>query len=148
MLKTFKMEENNTSCIKRVGGTKICSFCGNILIKHGKSSSNTPRYRCKICKKTQVENYTYKSYPRCSGFSIRYFSKNNKNQSVTRLVFLIKMIKKREISHLIPEISAYLHEISHSIPEILSYLPEISHSIHKISSYLHEILPLSCEILP
>lgn len=62
MLKTFKMEENNTSCIKRVGGTKICSFCGNILIKHGKSSSNTPRYRCKICKKTQVENYTYKAY--------------------------------------------------------------------------------------
>lgn len=56
------MRENNTSCIKRVGGTEICEHCGNVLIRHGKSSANKIRYRCKLCKKTQIENYTYKAY--------------------------------------------------------------------------------------
>lgn len=56
------MEEKTTSCIKRVGGAKICNYCSNILIKHGKSSANKTRYRCKSCKKTQVENYSYKAY--------------------------------------------------------------------------------------
>lgn len=56
------MEEKTTSCIKRVGGAEICNYCNNILIKHGKSSSNKTRYRCKSCKKTQVENYSYKAY--------------------------------------------------------------------------------------
>ena len=56
------MEEKINSWIKNVGGTEICSHCCDILIKHGKSSANKTRYRCKSCKKTQMENYTYKAY--------------------------------------------------------------------------------------
>lgn len=56
------MEENVTTCIKRVGGREICTFCGNSMIKHGKSSANKIRFKCKSCNKTQVSNYSYKAY--------------------------------------------------------------------------------------
>ena len=44
------------------GGQAICTRCNALLIKHGKSVANKIRYKCKVCKKTQVENYTYKAY--------------------------------------------------------------------------------------
>ncbi len=59
------MEENFTSCIKRVGGQYCCSYCNGKLIKHGKSKAHKTRFCCKVCKKTQVENYTHKAYATC-----------------------------------------------------------------------------------
>jgi insertion element IS1 protein InsB len=56
------MEENTSSCIKRVGGVEMCNFFDNCLIKHGTSSANKIRFRCKVCKKTQVEHYSYNAY--------------------------------------------------------------------------------------
>lgn len=56
------MEESNTTCIKRVGGTAICKYCNGNLAKHGNCNAGKSRYKCKSCKKTQVENYTYKAY--------------------------------------------------------------------------------------
>ncbi len=51
------MKENFTSCIKRVGGKETCTFCGNYMIKHGKSSANKIRFKCKKCNRTRVDNY-------------------------------------------------------------------------------------------
>lgn len=56
------MVSNQFMCIKRVGGIEICSICNGLLIKHGKSSANKMRYRCKNCRKTRVEDYTYRAY--------------------------------------------------------------------------------------
>ncbi len=56
------MQVNASTCIKRVGGNAICSHCNGKLIKHGICNSGKLRYKCKNCKKTQVENYTYNAY--------------------------------------------------------------------------------------
>lgn len=56
------MKENETTCIKRVGDTAICNYCNGNLNKHGYCSSGKMRYKCKVCYKTQVENYTHNAY--------------------------------------------------------------------------------------
>lgn len=45
-----------------VGGDKICSYCEGKLIKHGKTKQRNQRYKCKSCRKTQVEEYKYNAY--------------------------------------------------------------------------------------
>jgi len=40
-----------------VGGKETCTFCGNYMIKHGKSSANKIRFKCKKCNRTRVDNY-------------------------------------------------------------------------------------------
>lgn len=55
------MEQNRRSCIQCVGGQKICSYCQKELIKHGYSKSVKQRYKCKSCRRTQVDNYTYQA---------------------------------------------------------------------------------------
>lgn len=56
------MQQVIDSCIKCVGGEKICSYCNKSLIKHGISSSGKQRYKCKSCRRTQVGFYTYQAY--------------------------------------------------------------------------------------
>lgn len=56
------MKEFNTSCIRCVGGEKVCSYCSEKLVRHGRTASGKIRYRCKSCRRTQVENYTYNAY--------------------------------------------------------------------------------------
>ena len=105
------MEENVTTCIKRVGGAEICSFCGNSMIKHGKSSANKNRFKCKLCNRTQVENYTYKAYSsslNCNiilltkeGVGIRSISRLLKISTTTllsRIVLIAKKIQQPIIS--------------------------------------------------
>lgn len=50
------------SCIRSVGGDKICSYCEGKLIKHGKTKQQNHRYKCKSCNKSQVEQYKFKAY--------------------------------------------------------------------------------------
>lgn len=69
------MQVNASTCIKRVGGNAICSHCNGNLIKHGICNSGKPRYKCKNCKKTQVENYTYNAYHQSIKQQIRVFTK-------------------------------------------------------------------------
>ncbi|MVZ63770.1 IS1 family transposase [Sphingobacterium humi] len=56
------MEQAVASCIRCVGGEKICSYCNKKLIKHGFSKSGKQRYKCKSCGRTQVFFYTYTAY--------------------------------------------------------------------------------------
>lgn len=56
------MLENHSPCFKRVGGVLTCSTCNCICIKHGYAASGKQRFRCKGCRKTNVEYYTYKAY--------------------------------------------------------------------------------------
>src|SRR5690606_19896491 len=44
-----------TSCIR-------CVDTKHTIVKNGKTKTGKQRYICKSCKKTQVENYTYKAY--------------------------------------------------------------------------------------
>ncbi len=57
LLKSNKMTESATSCIKSVGGMKVCGGCKGKLLRHGSSSSGKNRYKCKICGRTQVDKY-------------------------------------------------------------------------------------------
>ena len=104
------MKEKATLCIKRVGGTEICKYCDNALIKHGKSSAKKTRYRCKSCKKTQVENYTYKAYSSDLNQDIVSLTKEgtgirstarileiSTNTLLSRLIIIAKNIKQPEI---------------------------------------------------
>ena len=56
------MEQTTTSCLKCVGGQKICTYCGMKLLKHGFSKSGKQRYKCKNCWRTQIDYYTYRAY--------------------------------------------------------------------------------------
>ena len=38
------MALSGTSCFKSVGGSKICNFCNDFVIKNGKSKSGNQRY--------------------------------------------------------------------------------------------------------
>ena len=57
-----KMDLSFTSCIRCVGGTKICIYCESKLIKHGTTKNGKSRFKCKKCKTTSVENYSYRAY--------------------------------------------------------------------------------------
>lgn len=50
------------SCIRSVGGDKICSYCEGKLIKYGKTKQQNQRFKCTNCSKTQVEQYKYNAY--------------------------------------------------------------------------------------
>ena len=81
------MKENVTSCINRVGGKETCSFCGNYMIKHGKSSANKIRFKCKSCNKSQVDNYSYKAYDQDINLSIVKLTKEGVGiRSIARLL--------------------------------------------------------------
>ncbi|MFA7449115.1 MAG: hypothetical protein WCY77_11815 [Weeksellaceae bacterium] len=49
------MEQSKSSCIRSVGGEKICSYCEEKLIKYGKTKQQNQRFKCTACNKTQVE---------------------------------------------------------------------------------------------
>lgn len=61
-LNQLKIGISGAWCIRRVGGKTICRFCSKKLIRHGFSSSGKARYKCKDCKKTQLEYYSYAAY--------------------------------------------------------------------------------------
>ena len=69
------MRQNRVSCIKCVGGIKICSYCCDKLIVHGKAASGKTRYKCKGYCKTQVEYYAYLAYCRSIDRKIIQFIK-------------------------------------------------------------------------
>jgi transposase-like protein len=56
------MEQNRISCIRSVGGEKICSYCEGNLIKYGKTKQQNQRFKCNNCNRTQVEKYRYNAY--------------------------------------------------------------------------------------
>lgn len=56
------MEQSKSSCIRSVGGEKICSYCEGKLIKYGKTKQQNQRFKCTACNKTQVEQYKYNAY--------------------------------------------------------------------------------------
>ena len=56
------MERNGTKSIRCVGGFRYCESCKIKCIKWGKTKRGTQRYRCPDCRKTIVEEYTYKAF--------------------------------------------------------------------------------------
>jgi len=94
------MQQNALTCSNRVGGSLKC-FCGNnFYIKHGKTSRGKQRYKCKVCKRTFIENYIKKAYitPDTSitallteGCGIRSISRllNISNTTVLKRILLI-----------------------------------------------------------
>ncbi len=52
------MQLQSTKCIRNADGLKTCIHCQNICIKNGKAHGKQ-RYRCKGCKRSHTEAYTY-----------------------------------------------------------------------------------------
>lgn len=52
---------SNTS-IKPVEKSTCCPYCIRKLYKHGKTREGKQRFRCRDCKKTHTENYSYNGY--------------------------------------------------------------------------------------
>lgn len=110
------MKENVTSCIKRVGGKETCTFCGNYMIKHGKSSANKIRFKCKKCNRTRVDNYSYKAYDQDINLNIVKLTKEGVgirstarllNISPTTLLSRIITIAKNIVQPTIPKNKSY-----------------------------------------
>jgi IS1 family transposase/transposase-like protein len=110
------MKENITTCIKRVGGKETCTFCGNYMIKHGKSSANKIRFKCKSCNRTQVNNYSYKAYYQDINLNIVKLTKEGVgirstarllNISPTTLLSRIITIAKNIVQPTIPKNKSY-----------------------------------------
>lgn len=51
------MEQNRMSCIRSVGGDKICSYCEGKLIKNGKTKQQKQRYKCKSCNLNAIKEH-------------------------------------------------------------------------------------------
>jgi transposase-like protein len=110
------MKENITSCIKCVGGKETCTFCGNYMIKHGKSSANKIRFKCKKCNRTQVDNYSYKAYNQDINLNIVKLTKEGVgirsiarllNISTTTLLSRVVLIAKNIKQPIIPKNKSY-----------------------------------------
>ena len=56
------MVNSNTSCIKCVDRINACIYCSAKLVKNGFTKANKQRYKCKNCKKSVVEKYSYNAY--------------------------------------------------------------------------------------
>ena len=56
------MLNSNTSCFKCVDGINSCIYCAGKLVRNGFSEAKKQRYKCKSCRKTIVNNYTYNAY--------------------------------------------------------------------------------------
>lgn len=56
------MINSSTSCIKCVDGINACIYCSAKLVKNGFTKANKQRYKCKNCKKSVVEKYSYNAY--------------------------------------------------------------------------------------
>lgn len=81
------MQQNETSCIRCVGGIKICSYCDGRLIVHGKTNSGKTRYKCKNCHKTQVGYYAYRAYHKNVNHQITQFIKEGLGiRSISRVL--------------------------------------------------------------
>lgn len=52
------MNKMKTSCSRCVDGRLSCSYCGNFVIKNGKTKGNKQRYLCKHCNITRVAKVT------------------------------------------------------------------------------------------
>jgi len=52
----------STSSFKSVELTVACQYCKGKLYKHGKSGEGKKRFRCRVCGKTQLEQYSYNAY--------------------------------------------------------------------------------------
>ncbi len=56
------MQQTIPSCSKFVVEGLKCSVCGGLSNKHGKTVHQKQRYKCRICNKTFIADYTYKAY--------------------------------------------------------------------------------------
>src|SRR5690554_7869994 len=85
VLKHLKMVNSNTSCIKSVGGTKICANCSNKIVKHGTTKAGKQRYKCKNCNKTVVAYYSYNAcLPEINSRIILYIKEGLGIRSIAR----------------------------------------------------------------
>ncbi len=104
------MKENNTKCSRYVDGEIKCIHCTSICVKNGHSYGKQ-RYRCKVCKKTFVENYHYRACEKsinqqiisfikesCGIRSIARLLKISYTTLLKRIVMISKEIKKPLIS--------------------------------------------------
>lgn len=81
------MVNSNTSCIKSVGGTKICANCSNKIVKHGTTKAGKQRYKCKNCNKTVVAYYSYNAcLPEINSRIILYIKEGLGIRSIARIL--------------------------------------------------------------
>jgi IS1 family transposase/transposase-like protein len=56
------MQQTTPLCSRFVVEGLQCSVCGGLCNKHGKTANLKQRYKCKMCNKTFIDNYTYHAY--------------------------------------------------------------------------------------
>lgn len=95
------MIESGTSCIRCVGGVKLCSYCGGTLRKHGYTKSLKTRYSCKKCGKTQVAQYSYQAYTATLNKNIIAFTKEGMGiRSTARLLQISTTTLLKRLRHI------------------------------------------------
>ncbi|MDT3403600.1 IS1 family transposase [Mucilaginibacter terrae] len=87
-----------TSCIKPVDAPK-CVKCNGVTIRYGKTQGRQ-RYRCKFCKMTFLQTYSYRAWsPYCSQNIVALLTEGCGIRSIARLLkvatgTVIKRIKQ------------------------------------------------------
>ncbi len=56
------MQQTPPSCSKLVVEGLQCSVCGAFCNRHGKTANQKQRYKCPVCNKTFITDYTYNAY--------------------------------------------------------------------------------------
>ena len=119
------MVSTSTSCIKCVDRKNICLCCQGILVKNGFSKAGKQRYKCKLCNKTIVLNYSYKAYLANinnkiilyikEGLGIRSMARILKISTTTLLKRIIKLAKVTEL----PKIN---NQRSYEVDELCTFV--------------------------
>lgn len=119
------MVSSITSCIKCVDRKNICVCCQGILVKNGFSKAGKQRYKCKLCNKTIVLNYSYKAYLANinnkiilyikEGLGIRSMARILKISTTTLLKRIIKIAKLTEL----PKIE---NQTSYEVDELCTFV--------------------------
>ena len=120
------MKQIRSTCIKPVVGHKICLKCKNYMIKHGKSSEENQRYRCKKCNYTQVEKYRYKSYESNVNSDIKTLTKEGCSiRSIGRILGITPMTVIRRILRIANELERPFSVVKgrvYQVDELFTYI--------------------------
>ena len=105
-----------------------CIYCHNECIKKGKSGSTIQRYQCKVCRKTQQENYSKNRICREKYEWVKNLTNEGSGiRSISRLLGISASSVQRIIVHLSSSIEVPIFKEqnqSYEIDEIRTYCKE------------------------
>ncbi|MBL7712363.1 MAG: IS1 family transposase [Chitinophagaceae bacterium] len=85
------MKQSKTYCVKGVGDHVKCPWCKGLSIRYGLNKAKKQRFRCKLCCKTFLINYTNQAYRNSTNTKIiNHLKESCGISSISRLIHVSK----------------------------------------------------------